>query len=60
LNHREIFDKDGWIDTARAPILHIVYDHIPESVTKKDREAMVKYEERNAVYEQSKRKNQNC
>lgn len=59
-NHREIFDEDGWIDTARAPILHIVYSHIKEAMTKKDRLAMREYEKCNSVYEQSERKNQNC
>ena len=57
-NHREIFDKDGWIDTARAPILHIVYSHIKEAMMKKDRPAMREYEKKLAEYEQAERKNQ--
>ncbi len=59
-NHREIFDKYGWIDTARAPILHIVYVHQPKASSKKDREDMAKYESRLFEYEQKTLKNQNC
>ena len=55
-NHREIFDETGWIDTVRAPIIHIVYDHIEKAMTKKDRLAMSEYERRNHEYEASKRR----
>jgi hypothetical protein len=57
-NHREIFDKDGWIDVPRCPIIHIVYDHMPEADTKKARADMIKYEDENFKYEQSERNNQ--
>jgi glycosyltransferase involved in cell wall biosynthesis len=59
LNHREIFDKDGWIDVPRSPIIHILYDHQPEADTKKDRTNMKEYEHRNAQYEQSQRNQSN-
>ena len=51
-NHREIFDENGWIDTARASILHIVYDHQSKAATKKDRETMKQCESRLFEYEQ--------
>lgn len=58
LNHREIFDKDGWIDVPHTSPIHIVFANQAEADTKKDRENMKKYEERNAIYEQAQRKNQ--
>lgn len=58
LNHREIFDNGGWIDTAHAHIIHIVYDHQPKAFMKKDREVMKKCESRLFEYEQKELKNQ--
>ncbi|GEM_PF-6206945 len=52
-NHREIFDESGWIDTARAPILHIVYAHVKKAMTKKARPIMSEYEKRLHEYEQT-------
>jgi glycosyltransferase involved in cell wall biosynthesis len=57
-NHREIFDGGWWIDVPHAPIIHIVYDHMPEAKTKKDRPNMKKYETENFKYEQGERGNQ--
>lgn len=42
-DHRRIFDKDGEIDIARAPLIHIVVDHQPIAEKKAMRQQSEEY-----------------